>query len=225
MQIRDTSVTSSKVTFSQQYLNVYITDYHGEQNEQLATLQKLLITTHFFLHLGLVFISEPSNVTTGMGRDIHFNCDYFGTHASPFWKITHPTGTLRTVSTARLPRNHFSTRMGLAIKDVDETHNMTSYACLFQIHDRDQIVIISSREGTLTVLDTIAFEFQLSNNSDFELSASNRTLELFHGDSIPPVTIKKFGYSTDTFIVYVRIKSLNNGHCSTCKKTISDCMQ
>lgn len=175
------------------------------------------------MYTGLVFISEPSNITTGMGMDVHFNCDYFGTHASPLWKITHPTGALRTVSTARLPRNHFSTGEGLAIKNVDESHNLTSYACLFKIHDRDQIVIISSRKGMLTVLDTITFDIQLSLGSNFEVPSARQRIELFQGDNIPSMTIKKFGYSADTFIVIVRIKSFNNDYCSTSKRLMSDC--
>ena len=184
----------------------------------MKELSKYCIT--IVIYTGLVFISEPSNITTGMGTDVHFNCDYFGTHASPLWKITHPTGALRTVSTARLPRNHFSTGKGLAIKNVDESHNLTSYACLFQIHDRDEIVIISSRTGMLTVLDTITFDIQLGVASNLELPSARRTIELFQGDRFPSMTIKKFGYSADTFIVIVRIKSFNNDHCSTSKGLI-----
>ena len=145
--------------------------------------------------------------------DIHFYCDYFGTHAKPFWRITHPTGTVTTVSASRLPRNHFSTRFGLAIKNVEETQNMTLYECLFRIFNREDIMIISSRAGMLTVLETIVFEFQLST-SNFELSASNRTIELFQGDSIPLVIIKKFGYSADTFIIVVRVRNLDNDQCT-----------
>lgn len=166
----------------------------------------------FFLYTGLVFISEPSNITTGMKMDVHFNCDYIGTHASPLWTITQPTGTFKTVSTARLPRNHFSTGKGLAIRNVDESHNMTSYACHFQIYNKDEIVLISSRTGTLVVLDTITF--QLSAASNFEVS---QTIELFQGDSIPSMTIRKLGYSADTFIVIMRIESFNNDRCNTSK--------
>lgn len=150
--------------------------------------------------------------------DVHFDCNYIGTHASPLWTITHPTGTLRTVSTARLPRNHFSTGKGLSIRNVDESHNRTSYTCHFQIHDKDQVVRISSREGTLMVLDTIAFDIQLSSGSNhFDHSLARQIIELFRGDKIPSMTIKKFGYSADTFIVIVKIKSFNDDHCSTSK--------
>ena len=150
--------------------------------------------------------------------DVHFDCNYIGTHASPLWTITHPTGTLRTVSTARLPRNHFSTGKGLSIRNVDESHNRTSYTCHFQIHDKDQVVRISSREGILMVLDTIAFDIQLSSGSNhFDHSLARQIIELFRGNKIPSMTIKKFGYSADTFIVIVKIKSFNDDHCSTSK--------
>ena len=144
--------------------------------------------------------------------DVYFSCDYVGTHATPVWNITNSIKrTSRLVSTARLPHKHYSTGKGLGIIEVDETHNLTRYACMFRVYDRDELVIISSKEGTLTVLDTITFAFQLSG---FELSVSNRTIELFQGDSIPSMTIRKFGYSSDTFIIIVRIKSFNNDHCS-----------
>ena len=150
--------------------------------------------------------------------DVHFHCDYVGTHASPIWKITHPEGTSRMVSTARLPHNHFSTDTGLVIRGVDETQNMTSYACLFRIYDRDQIVIITSRVGTLIVLETITFDLQLSDINNIQLTNASRMLELFQGDSIPSITIRKLGYSEDTFIVIVRIKSFDTDHCSAGKK-------
>lgn len=166
---------------------------------------------------GLVFITEPSNITTGIGMDVRFNCDYVGTHATPVWNITNSIeGTSRLVSTARLPHKHFSTGKGLSITEVDETHNLTTYACMFRVYDRDELVIISSKEGTLTVLDTIIFDFQLDDSRNFELSASNRTIEVFRSDTVPLVTIKKFGYSTDTFIVIVRIKSFHSDHTSMC---------
>ena len=170
------------------------------------------------LCVGVVFISEPSDVTTGVGKNVHFNCDYIGTHASPIWNVTHTTRTSRLVSSSRLPHNHILTSKGLTIMDVDEAQNMTSYACLFRIYDRDQILIISSRIGTLIVLDTITFDFQLTSGSNFELSTAHRTIELFQGDSIPSVTINKLGYSADTYVVIVRIKSdLYN----TCKRISS----
>ena len=134
-----------------------------------------------------MFISEPNDVITGAGKDVHFSCDYIGTHASPIWNVTYPTRTSRILSSRRLPHNHILTSNGLAIMNVNEAQNKTSYACLFQIHDRDQIVIISSRIGKLIVLDTITFNFQLTSHpgSNFELSAAHRTIELFKGDSIP----------------------------------------
>ena len=152
--------------------------------------------------------------------DVHFHCDYVGTHASPIWKITHPEGTSRMVSIARLPHNHFSTDTGLVIRGVDETQNMTSYACLFRIYDRDQIVIITSKVGTLIVLETITFDLQLSDINNIQLTNASysRMLELFQGDSIPSLSIRKLGYSEDTFIVIVRIKSFDTDHCSAGKK-------
>lgn len=161
---------------------------------------------------------EPRNITAGIGMDVHFNCKHTGTLASPFWNITYPNGASRTVSTARLPHYHFSTGMGLLIRDVDETHNMTSYACMFRIYDRNELIIISSKAGTLIVLENIRFDLQLRDSNGFEISTTTRSLELFQGDSLPFITIKKFGYSADTFIVIVRItKTFDDDHNNTCE--------
>ena len=68
------------------------------------------------------------------------------------------------------------------------------------------------------VLDTIAFDIQLSSGSNyFDDSLARQIIELFRGDEIPSMTIRKFGYSADTFIVIVKIKSFNDDRCSTSK--------
>ena len=79
-------------------------------------------------------------------------------------------------------------------------------------------VTITSRVGTLIVLETITFDLQLSDINNIQLTNASRMLELFQGDSIPSITIRKLGYSEDTFIVIVRIKSFDTDHCSAGKK-------
>lgn len=159
------------------------------------------------IYTGLIFVSEPSNVTVGVGQEAHFSCSYYGTHASPLWNIIHPGGTSKTVSTARLPLKHSSNATGLTVVDVEDSHNMTSYSCLFQIYNRNRIELITSTIGTLIVLETITFSLRLSSHTQLP---NNQTLNLFKGDSPPLLTIVKSGYSADTFVVVLRIKGFHS---------------
>lgn len=151
--------------------------------------------------------------------DVHFNCDYVGTLAIPVWNITNSIeGKSRLVSTSRLPHKHISTGNGLSIVEVDETYNLTTYACIFQVYDRDELVIISSKVGTLTILETITFDLQIRDSDSLDISTTSRSLELFQGDNVPLITIKKLGYSFDTFILIVKTtKSFNSRLCNSCK--------
>ena len=164
--------------------------------------------------IGITFISEPRNVRVGVGQKAHFECIYHGTHAAPIWNITYPRGTSRILSTGKLPLKHFSNATGLFIKDVDESHNMTSYSCLFQIYDRDKVKVIASTAGMLIVVETITFDLQISN---YVHLVSNRTLDLVKGDIPPLLQIIKQGYSTDTYVVILSISLIhdyNNSKCS-----------
>ena len=74
-----------------------------------------------------------------------------------YGKFSYPEGASTVTTTTRLPIKHSSNRTGLTIKDVDESHNMTSYSCLFQVYNRDEIVLVASSVGMLVVLETIFF--------------------------------------------------------------------
>lgn len=144
-------------------------------------------------------------MSVGVGQEAHFECVYRGTHAAPIWNITNPGGSSKIVSTGKLPHKHFSKTTGLVIKDVDESHNMTSYSCLFQIYNRKKVEIVASAAGMLIVLETITFDMHISNYINH---ISNRTLNLVKGDSPPLLQITKQGYSAESFIVILSIRMI-----------------
>lgn len=122
-------------------------------------------------------------------------CTYRGPSVNPLWNISYPDGTSKFVSTTRLPIKFQSNGTGLIITDVDESHNMTGYSCTFQAFDRNNIVLVSSSVGILTVLESVIFSF--SNDTD--------QYNISEGDLPPKISILKTGYSTDTHLISLLI--------------------
>ena len=193
--VRQTSIQLVHISNQSALINVYVVDYHGKA--------KYLSCLHYDCssvgHTGLTFISEPNTTKVGEGKDVRFDCIYIGTHAHPLWNITYSDGTSRLMSTTRLPPKHFLRDTGIAILDVDETMNMTSYSCLFQVYNRNEVVFVSSRVGTLIVLQTIVFSLRFAASIDNQLS-------LLEGDYPLEVLIIKEGYSANTFVVILTIE-------------------
>jgi hypothetical protein len=142
-----------------------------------------------------LYTREPWNITTGLGKTVFFPCMYRGSSVNPLWNISYPDGTSKFVSTTRLPIKLQSNGTGLIISDVDESHNMTGYSCIFQAFDRDKIVLVSSSVGILTVLESVIFSFSIDIDQ----------LNVSEGDYPPQISILKTGYSTDTHSISLLI--------------------
>ena len=161
--------------------------------------------------LGVNFISQPSNVTVGIGSNVHFNCTYTGTNANPLWNITNSNRESNLASTIRLPTNHIHSGSGLFVRNVDERQNMSSYSCLFQVYERDKVMILASEVGTLVVLETLTFRLEVTN---YEPLSNGREYILYEGDNAPQVSVILTGYTNDIYSVPLLIKLLNEEYPS-----------
>ena len=143
-------------------------------------------------------------MTTGVGTDAHFECAYTGTTANPLWNITSRSGESRIVSTTRLPLQHSHNSSGLTISNVAETQNMTLYSCLFQLFDRDEIVIVSSEPGTLIVMEMVTLSISLQHY----VPTAEHEYSIIEGDTLLGVLITKVGYSPNVIVAPVEVKKL-----------------
>ena len=74
--------------------------------------------------------SQPSDVTAPPGSDVFFPCTYIGISANilPQWRIN---GELFFSNS--LPPRHFYNGTGVLVLNIDESMNMNSYICLFDL--------------------------------------------------------------------------------------------
>ena len=98
----------------------------------------------------ITFLSQPQNLTVGIGEDAFFPCTYSGTTTSPVWRIGDNTYTLRD-----LPVNHNFNNSGLIVAEVNSSNNGWAYSCHFTFFRREEYewITIESTRGFLTVVN------------------------------------------------------------------------
>lgn len=154
----------------------------------------------------MAFDLEPKNVTVGVGHEAYFPCKYNGSNILPYWNISKASGW-DVVPTNRLPLKHYFNGTGLIVMDVDESHNMTSFSCIFQVFDHDSLTIVNSVSGTLIVLEDISFHLELNG-----IHISER-VALREGDPTHTLRIVKSGHSFDSYLVLLSVVGEHEGYC------------
>lgn len=103
------------------------------------------------------------NVTSIIGGQAYFPCTYEGTDVTPGWRIVHANGEASHYTATTLPINHYYNGMGLLVREIDQTLNLTVYSCFFKFNIAGSYRIMSLN-GTLKILSPVIFELSIRDD-------------------------------------------------------------